>query len=98
MSYKQILNEDQRLVILRGLDEMPGYSANDSILQTVLDKYGHQLSRDKVRNHIAWLAEQDLVSIEALGSTYIATLTSRGGDVAAGRTTAPGVKKPLPKG
>lgn len=98
MSYQDILNEDQRLVILRSLEEMPGYSANDSILHSVLLKYGHSISRDQLRSHLFWLQEQSLVGLEQLGSTYIATVTARGVDVAAGRSKTPGVKPPGPRG
>lgn len=37
-----------------------------------------------------------LVTLEKLGSTYIATLTGRGEDVAAGRSMVSGIKKPRP--
>lgn len=97
MSYQDVLNEDQRLVLLRGLLEMPGYSSNDSILHTVLEKYGHHLSRDKVRTHLFWLKEQELVNLDTVSSTLIADLTGRGEDVARGRANAPGVKRPGPK-
>lgn len=98
MSYHDILAEDQRLVTLRGLQEMPGYSANDSILHSVLEQYGHRLSRDQVRTHLSWLGEQGLVSLQTLGNTHIAALTERGADVACGRASVPGVKRPGPKG
>jgi len=98
MKYKQILQEDQRLVILRSLDDMQGYSANDSILQTVLEQYGHGISRDQVRTHINWLEEQGLIIVESAGETLVATLSTRGVDVAQGRAKVTGVKRPSPKG
>ena len=98
MSYKQIVIEDQRLVILRGLHDMQGYSANDSIIQTVLEQYGHRISRDQVRTHLSWLSEQGLISIQSVGETFVATLTNRGSDVSTGRSTVAGIKRPAPKG
>ncbi|VEF40553.1 Uncharacterised protein [Aggregatibacter aphrophilus ATCC 33389] len=52
-----IFTKDQRLVMLRTLAE-DGYDANESILQDVLTAYGHNISRDLVRNHAIWLEEQ----------------------------------------
>ena len=94
MSFKTLLDEDQRLVILRSLSEMNGYQANESILQTILDSYGHNISRDLVLAHMQFLAEQSLVALEDINGIQIATLLSRGEDVAAGRASAPGVKRP----
>ena len=94
MSYQSVLHEDQRLVILRTLVEMNGYQANESILQTILDSYGHNISRDLVVNHLRFLEEQGLVSLEDIRGILVATLKSRGEDVAAGRATVPGVKRP----
>ena len=94
---KDLLDADQRLVILRSLVDAGG-EANESILQDCLDAYGHRVSRDQVRTHVAWLAEQGLVVIETVGSYMVATLTGRGQDVSEGRTTVPGVKRPRPRG
>ena len=98
MNYRQLLREDQRLVILRGLNEMQGYKANDSIIHTILDQYGHQISRDQVRTHISWLGEQGMVEIEKIGETQVVTLTCPGADVAQGRSTVNGIKRPSPIG
>lgn len=94
---KDLLDENQRLVILRSLSDAGGV-ANDSILQGCLDIYGLRSSRDQVRTHISWLSEQGLVEIENVGSCMVASLTGRGQDVSEGRATVPGVKKPRPRG
>ena len=94
---KELLDADQRLVMLRSLIDAGG-EANESILQDCLDVFGHRVSRDQVRTHISWLAEQGLVAIENVGSYMVANLTGRGQDVAEGRSTVPGVKKPRPRG
>lgn len=94
---KNILTQDQRLVILRSLDEM-GYSANESILDDCLDMYAHKVSRDLVRNHMMWLEEQGLVTLERLDGDYlVATITQRGLDVARGEAIVSGVKRPNPR-
>lgn len=94
MSFKALLKEDQRLVILRSLKEMPAYEANESIIDTCLESYGHNISRDAVRTHLSWLEEQDLITIREMSDYHIAKLTSRGQDVAEGQAIVPGVKRP----
>ncbi|MDE3932989.1 hypothetical protein NUQ34_03175 [Glaesserella parasuis] len=92
-----ILTKDQRLVILRSLAEA-GYDANESILSDCLDLYGHDISRDLVRNHLVWLEEQGLIQLKRLKDGYmVASITQRGLDVAQGRVTVEGVKRPRPK-
>lgn len=97
MSMMELLDQDRRLVMLRSLVDIGG-EANESILQDCLDAYGHRVSRDQVRTHINWLAEQGLVTNEPVGSYFVASLTGRGQDVAEGRSTVPGVKKPRARG
>ncbi|AGH39006.1 Ribonuclease R winged-helix domain protein [Bibersteinia trehalosi USDA-ARS-USMARC-189] len=97
MALKELLTQDQRLVILRSLAEA-GYDANESILNDCLDLYGHDISRDLVRTHLCWLEEQGLLTLERLKGGYmVASITQRGLDVAQGRTKVDGVKPPRPK-
>ncbi len=98
MNYRELLEADRRLVILKALAEDPGYSHNESVLQSVLDLFGHRVSRDQVRTLLSWLAEQGLVETETVASCLVARLTPRGADVAAGRVLVPGVKRPSPSG
>ena len=97
MSMMELLDQDRRLVMLRTLVDIGG-EANESILQDCLDAYGHRVSRDQVRTHITWLAEQGLVTVEMVGSYMVVSLTGRGQDAAEGRSTVPGVKKPRARG
>lgn len=94
MKFYEFLREDQRLVILRLLAELPAYSANSSVLYSALSQYGHYPSRDAVKNELYWLQEQGLISIDDIGTVIVATLTPRGLDVATGRAIVPGVKRP----
>lgn len=92
--YADFLREDQRLVILRILADMPSYTANSSVLCAALGRVGHNPTRDQVKTELRWLEEQGLVTIESAFDLLIARITERGTDVAAARTVVPGVKKP----
>lgn len=94
MMLRERIDADQRLVMVRLLAEAPGYTLGESMLDEVLEAYGHRVSRDKVRAHLAWLDEQGLVTIERIGEAMIAKLTGRGQDVACGEAEVPGVKRP----
>lgn len=92
--FADFLREDQRLVILRLLSEIPGYRSNSSVLVTGLETMGHTMSRDQVKTELSWLHEQGLVEAEDVASVVVAKLTERGADVASGRARAHGVKRP----
>lgn len=95
-SYVEMLEEHRRLSILRVLAEAAPHEANDSILTDALNAVGVTSSRDQARTAIGWLAEQGLVTQEALGSLKLVRLTGRGLDVARGRARVDGVKPPSP--
>ena len=95
-TYSQLITEDRRLVIVKALNEDPGYSHNESVLQSVLNMFGHRISRDQVRTLLGWLAEQGLITTDDVGDCMVAKLTSRGSDVATGMVVVPGVKRPSP--
>lgn len=87
-----------RLCILRLLADAPGYFANDSILHQSVEAHGLVCTRDQMRGHLTWLEEQRLITIQRPGAStvMVATLSERGGDVAAGKSHVPGVQKPSP--
>lgn len=93
-NFSSFLAEDRRLVILRVLYELPAYRTNSFLLTTLLNKFGHEPSADQVKGDLAWLQEQQLLTVEVVETVHIATLTTRGADVAAGRAVVPGVKRP----
>ena len=88
------LTEDRRLVVLRVLAESAGYTANEYILQQMLEQFGHVASIDRIRADLAWLRAQQLLTVSQVADVHIARITARGQDVAAGRTVVPGVKRP----
>ncbi len=94
-----VITKNRRLAILRFLAEAAGYGSNTSTLQHALDKIGHSVSRDTVEADAAWLAEQELATVEhpeGLPVTVV-RITGRGLDVSKGLATHPGVDKPLPR-
>lgn len=96
MSLKEMLQADRRLVTLRVLNESAGYTANESIIDSALDTFGHMVSRDVVKNELNWLEEQGLIELENVYNTKVAKLTQRGIDVAQGQAVVEGVKRPRP--
>jgi len=96
VSYFDLKTQDQRLVLLRALEQDPAYTLNESILHDIMAMFGHKCSRDCVRTHLSWLKEQGLVTIADVSGYMVATLTSRGLDAATGAAVVPGVKRPRP--
>ena len=97
MAINNVRNEHQRLSLLLALLSMNGYQTNDSMLKSACAAFGHNMSFDLIHNHLSWLDEQNLVSLEINDSYTLAKLTGRGQDVAEGVSTCPGVKKPRAK-
>jgi hypothetical protein len=92
--YRDTLSQHVRLCLLRLLSEATGYEANSSILSDGVKAYGLNVSRDFVETEIVWLDEQGLLKRRELTSKLaIATLSTRGLDVAEGRAHVHGVKR-----
>lgn len=98
MSFTELKNAQTRLVILQLLAQAAGYEVNDSILAGMLRAFAINISGDALRTHLAWLAEQGLITITTVAETVqVARLTARGEDAAHGRAIIPGVKRPGPE-
>ena len=97
MNLNNLKTADMRLVMLRSIAD-DGHSLNESLLQAVLEMYGHFVTRDRVRTEMRWLEEQGLVVNEDIAGVLVARLTGRGAEVAEGRARIDGVKRPRPKG
>jgi len=95
-SLSEVLAQDRRLVVLRTLEEAPGYQLNEGALEHVLNYLGHQVGRDMVRADLQFLLDHDLVRKEILrppsGELWLLKLTNAGGEVARGRPH-PGVAR-----
>lgn len=97
MSYQDFETEGRRLAILRILSRRTQFTTNEYSLNDELKgAYAHNVSKDRLHSDIAWLEEQDLLIVQQPRAGWIVTLTARGGDVANGLATAPGVARPQP--
>lgn len=87
--------EAARLCILRKLHEEIDGTSNETLLQHVLEAFGHRASREWVRTQLRKLDEIGAVRISMLGGEYmIATLTRAGADHVERRSVIEGVKRP----
>lgn len=97
MSFSEFVREEQRLVLLKLLHEMPRYQSNSSLLTTGMERFGLPMSRDQVHTELNWLQEQGCVTLQDAGSVMVATLTNRGSDAVTGMAKIHGVKRPSPR-
>lgn len=83
-----------RLTILQLLAELPSCSAIDQLILPPIEAMDLTCSIDQLRGHLSWLAEQGLIEAvpNRLGGTT-ATLLERGGEIARGAATFPGVAR-----
>lgn len=93
-AFEKYLTEDRRLVILMILAQSAGYACNEHLLRQVLSSQAHNVSKDRLRSDLAWLKEQDLITVEDIGGTLVAKAGDRGVDVSKGLVIVPGVKRP----
>ena len=95
--FAEHLAKDRRLVVLRVLEQSTGYQANEYIVHSLLQDFGHDVSEDLLGTDLAWLEEQGLVKLRTVATVRIAQLAGRGLDVARGRATVPGINRPRPE-
>jgi len=98
MSYAATLEEHRRLAILTHLSACLDYASNSEILLDVVNGVGITTSRDRLVATLAWLHEQELVTLDDHDGFVLVSATARGVDVAGGRARHPGVRRPAPKG
>ena len=93
MTYTEIQNADQRLYILKSLVNT-GYDANEMMLITALEAFGHRVSHSGMLKHLDFLAANGLVTLSHIANVTKAELTIKGQDVSDGREVVDGVRKP----
>jgi hypothetical protein len=94
MSFDNYVTEDRRLCILRCLMGQTANTLNESILQRAIGGYGHNVSRDVIKQDLRWLTEVGALTVREVADYLIATLTERGLDHVVRRTAIDGIAKP----
>ena len=92
-----IIQEDRKLMVLLLLVKSSGYTLNSGLLKSLLGLVGHYTSCKTLHDDHSWLEKHSLVKCEnsELDLTIL-TLSRAGWDVAMGRQTVPGVRRPYP--
>lgn len=96
-SLDEHLTQDARLVILKELTRQTAGSLNDTMLNRVLDVFGHHRSREWTRTQIRKMAELGAVSVTEAGSVLIASITRAGLDHVERRSIIDGIARPSPE-
>lgn len=98
MSDNNFFSADIRLRILQVLEDDADYSHNEDVIRGGLKaRFAHDISRDRLRTELYWLAEQGAVRVDDRDGLVVAKLTAQGEDVALGRTRVPGINRPRPE-
>lgn len=93
-SFSAYITEDRRLCILRSLAAETSNTLNESILQRAAEGYGHNVSRDVIKQDLRWLSEVGALTVREVSGYLIATLADRGLDHVERRTIIDGIAKP----
>lgn len=88
------VREEARLIILRTLAGDAGPSSNSSLLQSELESWGINKSRDWVHAELRQLADVGAITVEAQGTVLLVSLTQRGLDHVDRKLALDGVKRP----
>ncbi|MBO9419168.1 hypothetical protein J7481_06650 [Labrenzia sp. R4_2] len=96
MSYADHAASDCRLIILKALAQETDHRLNETLIQKILESFGHTKSRDYVRTQLNKLTELGAVRVSAAGSVQVAELLGPGLDHVERRALLDGVLKPSP--
>jgi Fe2+ or Zn2+ uptake regulation protein len=96
MRFSEFEAQARRLTLLQALEHAAQYRASAALLHRYLEHVGQAVSADLLATELQWLAEQGLLELQAAPGGQVATLTTRGLDVATGTVVAPGVARPRP--
>ena len=97
MTYHDVLAQDRRLLILQGLAEAEGYALRETVLARLLEAQGEHIGHVRLRSQLEWLRDALLIDLDQSADPWLAKITRRGLDVAAGKTRVAGVARPLPE-
>lgn len=95
-TFADYLVNDARLVILKTLAEQVDGRLNETIITAALVTFGHNRSRDWVRQQLRYLADVGAVVVTEVGSVMVGELTRLGYDHVGRRAVIEGVARPSP--
>jgi len=76
------------------LEQLPSHTAIEELIHPPIVAMDLFCTADQLRGHLAWLAEQGLIEVEAnKRGSMTALLLERGGEVARGAAVVPGVAR-----
>lgn len=96
MSYRDHVERDARLIILRMLAQETSWMLNEVLLQRGLETFGHNHSRDFVKTQLRAMADLNAVTLREAGTVLVATITPAGLDHVERRGLIEGIARPSP--
>lgn len=95
MSYRDAIDRDTRLIILRTLAGEIDRSLNEKMLVKELETFGYTKTREYVRTQLRWLESQaGAVTVREAGTVLIGTITRAGINHLERRIELEGVDQP----
>lgn len=92
--YAEHMEADARLTILRELAKMRDGRLNETILTTVLDRFGYNRSREWTRTQMRKIADVGGCELTEAGTVLIAAITRAGIDHVERRSVLDGIARP----
>jgi len=98
MNFDDMIREEARLILLRTLGEETNETLNSELLRRSLEVFGITRPRDWVHEELGYLKQMGAVTLNAVGTVIIASLTDKGRDHLARAIKITGVKQPSRSG
>lgn len=90
----QLIREQARLIILKGLREQVDERLNSDLMLPLLATFGILKAREWVHAELRWLADIGAVKVTEAGTVLVAALTERGAQHLDRIIAIEGIKRP----
>lgn len=90
----QLIREQARLIILKGLRDQTDERLNSDLMLPLLATFGITKAREWVHVELEWLADIGAVKLTRAGSVLVAALTERGAQHLDRIIAIEGIKRP----
>lgn len=94
MSLDTIIREQARLIVLKALAAQTDETLNSDLLVYELQSFAIRKDRAWLHDELAWLADMGAVTLLAVGTVKIATLTAKGARHLTREIAIEGVQRP----